>query len=129
MNFIASRTPEGEPLACSLCGKVAAMEVSNPPGDAICPSCGHLLWWFRDRIERLDLPIQPRILTQVMAGEKPVAALDGMELATDSIGLVELVLELEEEFNLQIPPDKAEQFQNVAQAVRWIVANRPPGTE
>lgn len=40
----ASRTPEGEPCRCPVCGKSASIEPSDPPGDAPCPSCGHLLW-------------------------------------------------------------------------------------
>jgi hypothetical protein len=41
----ASRTPEGEPNRCPVCGKQVRIEPSRPPGDAPCPHCGHLLWF------------------------------------------------------------------------------------
>lgn len=41
----SSRTPEGQPNRCPVCGKDARVEPSIPPGDAPCPHCGHLLWF------------------------------------------------------------------------------------
>ena len=39
----SSRTPEGEPNRCPVCGKTLHIEPSRPPGDAPCPHCGHPL--------------------------------------------------------------------------------------
>src|SRR5690242_20174330 len=44
---ISSRTPEGEPNRCPVCGNSLRLEPSVPPGDAPCPSCGCLLWFPR----------------------------------------------------------------------------------
>lgn len=41
----ASRTPEGEPNICHVCGSGVTIEPSRPSGDAPCPSCGTLLWF------------------------------------------------------------------------------------
>jgi len=41
----STRTPEGEPNRCPVCGKPLHIEPSRPPGDAPCPHCGHLLWF------------------------------------------------------------------------------------
>ncbi|MGA2031540.1 MAG: hypothetical protein ABSG68_04735 [Thermoguttaceae bacterium] len=41
----SSRTPEGWPNRCPVCGKDVCIEPSTPPGDAPCPHCGHLLWF------------------------------------------------------------------------------------
>lgn len=41
----ASRTPEGEPNRCPICGNQVVIDPSRPPGDAPCPHCGHLLWF------------------------------------------------------------------------------------
>lgn len=41
----SSRTPEGEPNRCPVCGKRLRIEPSRPPGDAPCPHCGHLIWF------------------------------------------------------------------------------------
>jgi hypothetical protein len=43
----ASRTPEGEPNRCPVCGKRVRIEPSRPSGDVPCPHCGHLLWFQR----------------------------------------------------------------------------------
>ncbi|QDV36037.1 hypothetical protein ElP_39470 [Tautonia plasticadhaerens] len=40
---ISSRTPEGQPNNCPVCGKAIVMEPSQPFGDAPCPHCGCLL--------------------------------------------------------------------------------------
>src|SRR5262245_283467 len=42
---IASRTPEGDPNRCPVCGNRLRLEPSQPPGDAPCPSCGSLVWF------------------------------------------------------------------------------------
>jgi signal recognition particle subunit SRP54 len=41
----STRTPEGEPNRCPVCGKPLQIEPSRPPGDAPCPHCGYLLWF------------------------------------------------------------------------------------
>jgi len=41
----SSRTPEGLPNRCPICGKEIAIDPSMPAGDAPCPHCGHLLWF------------------------------------------------------------------------------------
>jgi hypothetical protein len=41
----SSRTPEGEPNRCPVCGKTVRIDPSRPQGDAPCPHCGHLLWF------------------------------------------------------------------------------------
>jgi mannitol/fructose-specific phosphotransferase system IIA component (Ntr-type) len=41
----SSRTPEGCPNCCPVCGTEAVIEPSTPFHDAPCPSCGHLLWF------------------------------------------------------------------------------------
>jgi len=41
----SSRTPEGEPNRCHVCGHDITIEPSTPPGDAPCPHCNSLLWF------------------------------------------------------------------------------------
>ena len=45
---ISSRTPEGRPDRCPVCGSAIEIEPSDPAGDAPCPNCGHLLWFTWD---------------------------------------------------------------------------------
>ena len=42
------------------------------------------------------------------------------DLGADSLDTVELVMELEEEFDINIPDDAAEKIQTVGQAVEYI---------
>jgi anti-sigma B factor antagonist len=42
---ISSRTPEGQPNHCPVCRSDLRIEPSDPTGDALCPRCGHLLWF------------------------------------------------------------------------------------
>src|SRR5260370_41659515 len=46
---IASRTPEGAPNRCPICGKDLVIEPSKPTMDAPCPHCGHLLWFHAEK--------------------------------------------------------------------------------
>jgi len=45
------------------------------------------------------------------------------DLGADSLDQVELVMELEEEFNINIPEDAAEKIQTVGQAIEYIEEN------
>jgi nitrogen PTS system EIIA component len=42
---ISTRTPDGLPNRCPICGKDVVINPSFPPGDAPCPHCGSLLWY------------------------------------------------------------------------------------
>ena len=46
------------------------------------------------------------------------------DLGADSLDQVELVMELEEEFNISIPEERAEQIQTVGQAIDYIEENQ-----
>ena len=52
------------------------------------------------------------------------------DIGADSLDIVELVMELEEEFDIQIPDDQAEKIKTVGEAVDYIEAalkNKPQG--
>jgi anti-anti-sigma factor len=72
---ISSRTPEGTPNCCSVCGAHLTIEASVPAGDAPCPFCGHLLWFTREDIGDFEIikPIGSRLsaesLDQLFASE------------------------------------------------------------
>jgi hypothetical protein len=55
---ISSRTPEGEPNRCPVCGNVLAIEPSRPPGDAPCPYCGTFLWFPVSRLEAVPMQLE-----------------------------------------------------------------------
>ncbi len=51
---ISSRTPEGTPNHCPVCGNDLRLEPSLPTLDAPCPHCGHLLWFRSDRASVME---------------------------------------------------------------------------
>lgn len=99
---IASRTPEGTPNCCPLCGNTVRVEPSLPFGDAPCPSCGTLLWFVAsDTSPRFFDPEVPglRELVANQLGISPDALRERQlhELGINSLDLVELVMELEDQ--------------------------------
>lgn len=116
---ISSRTPEGMPHRCPICGQDAAIDPSFPSGDSTCPSCGHLLWWFRDRLSR----------TSGLSAEQ--IRLDSSfqdVFGADSLDVAELAMEIEQEFNITIPDDAAVQIRTVEDVIRYIIGRRGDAT-
>src|SRR5262245_5064403 len=108
--IVSSRTPEGSPHRCPVCGKSVCVNPSDPAGDAPCPNCGHLLW-FRQRLsERLG----------VAPANVQLAASFIDDLGLDSLDVVELIQEIEEEFGITIPDERAEQVRTVRDAIQII---------
>jgi nitrogen PTS system EIIA component len=66
----SSRTPEGEPNRCPICGHVVAIELSRPPGDAPCPHCGHLLWFAGAPFENLEFIAPDAVIRRLEAPNK-----------------------------------------------------------
>ena len=115
---ISSRTPEGFPHRCPVCGKACVVEPSSPGGDSCCPSCGHLLSWFRDRLGQAA-GVGPEHITLFTSFVEDIGA--------DSLDIVELVMELEEQFGVAIPDDEAERMKTVEDAIRYIMQHRKDG--
>ncbi len=62
------------------------------------------------------------ILKQFGEGEKPVAPETSFinDLGADSLDIVELVMEFEDAFDINIPDEDAEKIQTVGDAVNYI---------
>jgi hypothetical protein len=59
--WIASRTPEGEPARCGICGVDVWIEPALETRDGVCPSCGSLVWFGTPApISASDLRLQVR---------------------------------------------------------------------
>lgn len=46
------------------------------------------------------------------------------DLGADSLDTVELIMDLEKEFNISIPEDKAEEIKTVGDAIAFVEANQ-----
>jgi acyl carrier protein len=100
---VSSRTPEGEPHQCPICGELVATEPSAPLGDSTCPQCGSLLLAIKDGLNLRELHWN-----------------DEASKLGDSIDWVEIIMEAEEEFDIDIPEEEAQKIQTVADAIRLI---------
>ena len=70
----SSRTPEGEPNFCPVCGHLVQIEPSRPPGDAPCPYCGHLLWFVEaTTYESLDFVPPDAVIRRMEVTDKLAA--------------------------------------------------------
>jgi len=118
---VSSRTPEGMPTDCPLCGAKTNIEFSDPAGDALCPNCGHLLW---ASAQLLQSVIQMYANALGTAPDAIHANTRFNDLGADSLDTIEMVMELEEECDVSIPPDVAERIQTVGDAVRYIEGQR-----
>ena len=50
--IISTRTPEGDPLKCVVCGNEHLVLSSHPPGDSVCPTCGSHSWIATKKLEK-----------------------------------------------------------------------------
>ena len=114
----ASRTPEGFPCRCPVCGKVAYLEPCYPGGDSVCPNCGQLFWLFRERIgTELGVNFDAITFESRLRDEAGV----------DSLHLVELAMELEEETGITVPDDVAETFRTVRDVIEYLRRRQEEG--
>jgi len=118
---VSSRTPEGMPSECPLCGAQTNIEFSDPAQDAPCPSCGHLLWASNQLVQSVTQRYADVLGTAPNAINANTRFAD---LGADSLETVEMVMELEEEYDVSIPDDVAERIQTVGDAVRYIQDQR-----
>ena len=114
---VSSRTPEGLPSKCTLCGAHANVDFSEPASDAPCPSCGHLLWASAQLIQSIKKHYED---TLGISSSDIRADTRFSDLEADSLDTVEMVMELEEEFGINFSDDAATRIRTIADAVRYI---------
>ena len=101
---VSSRTPEGQPQLCPICGALVTTTPDTPFGDSTCSRCGALLAQLSDSLQaRLRQWIE-------QLGPDGFITRDG---GLDSLDTVELVIELEEELNLDIPMMRPNGFKHL----------------
>lgn len=117
---ISSRTPEGLPSHCPLCGADVAVEYAEPAGDACCPRCGALLW-AAEQIKGALLKHHAE-LAYSTSGEVSLTS-PMSDLGYDSLEMVELVMALEDEVNIDLPDEgmnRLSQAQTLEELIRML---------
>ena len=121
---VSSRTPEGLPSECPLCNAKTNINFSDPADDAPCPNCGHLLWASAQLVQS----VTRRYADALGTGPDAINANTRIaDLGADSLDTVEMVMELEEEYDVNIPDDVAERIQTIGDAIRYIQDQRRGG--
>ncbi len=103
-----------------MCGADTDLEFSEPTGDAPCPNCGCLLWESTLIVESIITKFRDVIETASEGG----LSVNTRFADLDSLDTVELVMELEEEFDIQIPEGEVEKIQTIGDVVRFIKRRR-----
>jgi acyl carrier protein len=136
VDIISSRTPDGSDNDCPVCGAHARITPSQPGGDAPCPNCGSLLWFFsnsgetlvfeRRSIEPVLEIIRAEVAKQLGVDESLIT--DDVDfirdMKADSLDKVELVIALEEEFDVDVSDEEAASIRTVADAIALLARRR-----
>jgi acyl carrier protein len=109
-----SRFPQGLPNRCPVCGAAAAPDPSQSAGCSPCPNCGRVLWWLRDHFGRV-FGVDP----QQLHLDTPLR-----QWGADSLDIVEIVLEAEEEFDVEVPEDEVAKIETIGDLIRLIAQIR-----
>ena len=132
---VSSRTPDGLPNECPVCGAAVVIDPSQPSGDAPCPECGHLLWFtqtpagsrvFEKEIVTSLADILERMGVSGKEFEDAVSSGDtwAAEIGQDSLDIVELAMELEEALGVGIPEDDLSQIHSVSDLIEYLQRKR-----
>jgi acyl carrier protein len=96
---------------CRVCGDPCAHTPTSQGIESCCATCKLIFEWFRDWLGReVGFPQESVELTTSL-----IHAHRG-----DSFGLVELQMELEDEFGVTIPQDVGNRFETLEDAIRCI---------
>jgi acyl carrier protein len=118
---VSSRTPEGWPGHCVLCGNDFLLEFSDPGNDATCPNCGHLISGSADLLDEFKSIFERR---RGVLGHQIDSSREFSTMGIDSLDTVELVMQIEEEFGVSISEDDAAKIQTIGDAIRYILEQR-----
>ena len=81
----SSRTPEGQPNRCHVCGHEVRIEPSTPPGDATCPSCGSLLWFNERPLSQCFIPDGTTHVIKATTKREAIEEMVGVLVSSDRL--------------------------------------------
>src|SRR5262249_56668637 len=101
---------EGGLPRCPVCGRVGLLALVDPAGAALCARCGEVFVWIHAHLARQLR--RDKVMLQLKTRLK--------DLGLDSLDVVELTMDLEEQFDVAVPDDVAEGWLTIEDLVRWI---------
>lgn len=120
---IASRTPEGFPSHCPLCGHATEIEYSDPGEDAVCPKSGQLIHVSSQLLERLRVILARHLCVapEIVTGETKLPLYRDI----DSLDAIELMMSVESEFGAEftqiVPIGEIKSINTVGDLLRCIL--------
>lgn len=132
MGLAAPKVPEGVSNQCPLCRKSIDGQPATPSGDLACPHCGGALWFVRTGAglryhdAKVAAPVRDCILDAVSRKfELARDALTGVEtfadLGADSLDVAELIMELEEDFNVTIADEEVNHLATLGDLIDYVL--------
>ncbi len=113
----SSRSPEGSSKQCPVCDLMFSAE-NSIGGDDSCPSCTELLWWFQN---------DSQVIQPFLESDSPLAGDSRFDsLAMDSLDVMELIMEIEDEFGVTIPDANYDKIKTFNDVIRCIQNQRQP---
>jgi acyl carrier protein len=128
-----SRGPKSAAGHCPACGAAVPLKPPKQYGETPCPQCGKGLWfakqrdgvWFHEAERAARIRERVRAIVAGNLGIEPAAVTDFVsfmqDFGADTLDIVELVMELEEEFDLAIPDEHAERILTVGDLVDYLL--------
>lgn len=107
--MISSRTPEGSPNRCPVCGNHVWIEPSKMFGDAPCPHCGSLIWFLSlptktylfspEEADEIRERLFGRIADKLGVDKEDLMSSKSFlsDISADSLDIVEMLMDMEEE--------------------------------
>lgn len=111
----STKTSLGHPDSCPICGPTAIAEPPSIGSDQLCPECAKLLEWFKSRAGG---PTKSDNITPDT---------DLTELASDSLETAELLMTLQEEFDVHIPDADLPDITTIGEAIRYVRTKKSKG--
>jgi len=113
---------------CPGFGTKAVPDAALTSGNLPCPACGRVLWFFRDAAglqvfskETADKVLDVIVSKLDVEREKLTPSLAFQEdLGADSLDVAEMIMQLEEDFDIAFPNEDAETVRTVGDAIRAV---------
>ena len=138
MAAISPRAPHGVSNQCALCRATIAEESSTADGALSCPACGGQLWLLhtsaglRYHDANTVGPIRERVIDVIerkftVPRDQLTGTVTFQDLGADSLDVAEVIMELEQEFDLTIDDEEVNHLRCINDLVDYILWRKGSG--